>query len=114
MAARCMKIRIADGLPVEETAVVRKEDREKADALIKKLQDELIGNALRAMVKHPGRWDEVEGVREVLGPRFKDRPGGYCRIIKLAKRRLGDNGERAILEFVERTPREDAAPADAE
>ena len=43
---------------------------------------------------------------EVLGPRFKDRPGGYCRIIKLAKRRLGDNGERAILEFVERTPRE--------
>ena len=72
MAARCMKIRIADGLPVEETAVVRKEDREKADALIKKLQDELIGNALRAMVKHPGRWDEVEGVREFLGPRLEE------------------------------------------
>ncbi len=45
---------------------------------------------------------------DVLGPRFKDRPGGYCRIIKLSKRRLGDAGERAILEFVERTPREDA------
>ena len=72
MAARCMKIRIADGLPVEETAVVRKEDREKADALIKKLQDELIGNALRAMQKHPGRWDEVEGVRELLGPRLEE------------------------------------------
>jgi len=40
---------------------------------------------------------------DVLGPRFKDRPGGYCRILKLAKPRLGDNGQRAILEFVERT-----------
>ena len=45
---------------------------------------------------------------DVLGPRFQERPGGYCRIIKLAKRRLGDNGERAIIEFVERTPREEA------
>lgn len=41
---------------------------------------------------------------DTLGPRFKDRPGGYCRILKLAKPRLGDNGQRAILEFVERTP----------
>jgi large subunit ribosomal protein L17 len=50
----------------------------------------------------------VEKLFDVLGPRFAERPGGYCRIIKLAKRRLGDNGERAILEFVERTPREEA------
>jgi large subunit ribosomal protein L17 len=40
----------------------------------------------------------------VLGPRFQARAGGYCRILKLGKNRLGDNGERAILEFVERTP----------
>lgn len=46
----------------------------------------------------------------VLGPRFKARPGGYCRILKLAKPRLGDNGSRAILEFVERTPKEVEAP----
>ena len=46
---------------------------------------------------------------ETLGPRFKDRPGGYCRILKLAKPRLGDNGERAILEFVERTPKVEEA-----
>ena len=51
---------------------------------------------------------------ETIGPRFKSRPGGYCRILKLAKPRLGDNGSRAILEFVERTPKEqepEAAPA---
>jgi large subunit ribosomal protein L17 len=47
----------------------------------------------------------------VLGPRFSARRGGYCRILKLGKNRLGDNGERAILEFVERTPKEEAAAA---
>lgn len=35
-----------------------------------------------------------------LGPRFADRNGGYTRILKLAKPRLGDAGDRAILEFV--------------
>ena len=43
---------------------------------------------------------------ETIGPRFKSRPGGYCRILRLAKPRLGDNGSRAILEFVERTKKE--------
>ena len=49
---------------------------------------------------------------DVLGPRFLDRPGGYCRILKLSKPRLGDNGTRAILEFVERTPKEEAVAAE--
>ncbi|HKX45576.1 MAG TPA: 50S ribosomal protein L17 [Planctomycetota bacterium] len=50
------------------------------------------------------RSDEaVTKLFEVLGPRFRERPGGYCRILKLAKPRLGDNGQRAILEFVERS-----------
>lgn len=35
-----------------------------------------------------------------VAPRFADRPGGYTRILKLAKPRLGDAGPRAILEFV--------------
>ena len=33
-------------------------------------------------------------------PRFADRPGGYTRILRLAKPRLGDAGTRAMLEFV--------------
>ena len=52
----------------------------------------------------------VKKLFETLGPRFKSRPGGYCRILKLAKPRLGDNGARAILEFVERAPKEESAP----
>lgn len=35
-----------------------------------------------------------------IGPRFIDRPGGYTRILRLCKPRLGDAGTRAILEFV--------------
>lgn len=55
----------------------------------------------------------VKKLFATLGPRFAARPGGYCRILKLSKPRLGDNGERAILEFIERTPKpkEEAAPA---
>jgi large subunit ribosomal protein L17 len=35
-----------------------------------------------------------------IAPRFVDRDGGYTRILRLAKPRLGDAGTRAILEFV--------------
>jgi large subunit ribosomal protein L17 len=56
----------------------------------------------------------VQKLFGVIGPRFAKRDGGYCRILKLSKPRLGDNGARAILEFVERTPREKTeAPAEA-
>jgi large subunit ribosomal protein L17 len=37
---------------------------------------------------------------EEIAPRFDDRPGGYTRVLKLATPRLGDAGDRAILEFV--------------
>jgi large subunit ribosomal protein L17 len=37
---------------------------------------------------------------DTVAPRFTDRPGGYTRILRLAKPRLGDAGTRAILEFV--------------
>ena len=35
-----------------------------------------------------------------VAPRFSDRTGGYTRVLKLARPRLGDAGPKAILEFV--------------
>ena len=35
-----------------------------------------------------------------LAERYKDRDGGYCRIIKLGKKRLGDNSEMAIIQLL--------------
>ena len=56
--------------------------------------------------------DAVKKLFDVIGPRFSARKGGYCRILKLSKPRLGDNGTRAILELVERTPKAvEPAPA---
>ena len=37
---------------------------------------------------------------EELAERYKDRLGGYCRIIKLGKNRLGDNSEMAIVQLL--------------
>ncbi|MHC4632798.1 MAG: 50S ribosomal protein L17 [Planctomycetota bacterium] len=35
-----------------------------------------------------------------LAPRYLDRPGGYTRIIPLSLRRLGDNGQLVLLQFI--------------
>jgi large subunit ribosomal protein L17 len=43
----------------------------------------------------------VKKLFEVIGPRYKERNGGYCRIVK-AGFRYGDNAPRAVIEFVDR------------
>ncbi|MGD9845397.1 MAG: 50S ribosomal protein L17 [Variibacter sp.] len=43
----------------------------------------------------------VKKLFEVLGPRYKERNGGYTRIIK-AGFRYGDSAPVAVIEFVER------------
>lgn len=53
--------------------------------------------------------EAVAKLFDTLGPRFKARPGGYTRILKLAKPRLGDAGDQALIEFVERSENVGAA-----
>ena len=45
----------------------------------------------------------VRKLFEVLGPRYKERNGGYTRIMK-AGFRYGDNAAMAVIEFVDRDP----------
>ena len=43
----------------------------------------------------------VKKLFAVLGPRYKDRSGGYTRVLK-AGFRFGDNAAMAVIEFVDR------------
>lgn len=45
--------------------------------------------------------DQVRKLFGTLGPRYKDRNGGYIRILK-AGYRYGDNAPVAVIEFVDR------------
>ncbi len=47
----------------------------------------------------------VKVLFEEVAPRFADRDGGYTRILRLARPRLGDAGTRVILEFVGKNDR---------
>jgi large subunit ribosomal protein L17 len=44
---------------------------------------------------------QVKKLFEVIGPRYKERNGGYTRIMK-AGFRYGDNAAQAVIEFVDR------------
>jgi large subunit ribosomal protein L17 len=42
----------------------------------------------------------IKHIFENVAPRFEDRPGGYTRIIKLGRHRLGDAAELVVVQFV--------------
>ena len=62
--------------------------------------------ARRRALKLLGDKQAVRILFEEIAPRFEDRPGGYTRVLRLAKPRLGDAGPQAILEFVGKNDRE--------
>lgn len=47
-----------------------------------------------------------------LGARYRNRPGGYTRIIKIGRRR-GDNAPMSLIELVDEAPRAAKAAASA-
>jgi len=61
--------------------------------------------------------DMVKKLFDVIGPRYKDRAGGYTRVLK-AGFRFGDSAPRAVIELVDRDPaakgRDDKARVEAE
>ncbi len=43
---------------------------------------------------------QIKKIFEEIGPRYKERKGGYTRIIKLGRRKLGDRSPMAVIELV--------------
>jgi large subunit ribosomal protein L17 len=56
--------------------------------------------ARRRLIRLLGDKQAVSILFDEIAPRFADRDGGYTRVLRLAKPRLGDAGAQAILEFV--------------
>ena len=42
----------------------------------------------------------VKHIFDNVAPRYKDRTGGYTRIVRLGKRRIGDGGEICVFQLV--------------
>ena len=53
----------------------------------------------RYLLRHLQTENSVKKLIEVLGPKYKDRPGGYTRILKVANRK-GDNASQVVIELV--------------
>ena len=58
-------------------------------------------HARRQAISQLGSVEIVRKLFDTIGPRYKDRQGGYTRVLK-AGFRYGDNAALAVIEFVDR------------
>lgn len=71
--------------------------------MIEKLVTKAKNNTLhskRVVSRKLKSWDSIPKLFDEISPKFKDRPGGYTRIINIGYRNT-DGAEIAILEFIE-------------
>ncbi|WP_119156755.1 50S ribosomal protein L17 [Caldimonas tepidiphila] len=98
---------------IKTTVPKAKELRRVVEPLITLAKEPTVANRRLAFDRLRNR-ENVVKLFDVLGPRFKARPGGYTRILKMGFR-VGDNAPMAYVELVERTEavEAEAAPAQA-
>lgn len=80
-----------------------KEYRARAEKLITLGKVKTLARIRRAQVDLRRR-DLLTKLFDVVGPSFKDRQGGYTRIVRLPGKRLGDKGQKCYLELVSHVP----------
>jgi len=95
---------------IKTTVPKAKELRKVVEPLITLAKEPTLANRRLAFDRLRDR-DIVTKLFNELGPRFKARPGGYTRILKMGFR-VGDNAPMAYVELVDRAE-EAAAPAEA-
>jgi large subunit ribosomal protein L17 len=95
---------------IKTTVPKAKELRRVVEPLITLAKEPTLANKRLAFDRLRNR-DNVVKLFNVLGPRFKARPGGYTRILKMGFR-VGDNAPMAYVELVERTEVVEAAAED--
>ncbi len=98
---------------IKTTVPKAKELRRVIEPMITLSKEATVANRRLAFDRLRDR-DSVTKLFDVLGPRFKARPGGYTRILKMGFR-VGDNAPMALVEFVDRAvevaPAEDTSEA---
>ena len=85
------------------TLAKAKEYRPHAEKIISLGRNKTLHN-IRLAERKLATKDVIRKLFDEIGPRFRDRPGGYTRIRKLSKPRLNDCAPRAILELVDYVP----------
>ncbi|MEJ2802979.1 50S ribosomal protein L17 [Comamonadaceae bacterium PP-2] len=85
---------------IKTTVPKAKELRRVIEPLITLSKEATVANRRLAFSRLRNR-DNVVKLFDVLGPRFKARPGGYTRILKMGFR-VGDNAPMALIELVDR------------
>ena len=96
---------------IKTTVPKAKELRRVVEPMITLAKEATVANRRLAFDRLRDR-DSVTKLFEGLGPRFKARPGGYTRILKMGFR-VGDNAPMALVELVERSDSASETPADA-
>ena len=96
---------------IKTTVPKAKELRRVVEPMITLAKEATVANRRLAFDRLRDR-DSVTKLFDVLGPRFKARPGGYTRILKMGFR-VGDNAPMALVELVERTDNTAEAAVDA-
>ena len=86
---------------IKTTVPKAKELRRVIEPMITLAKEDSVANRRLAFNRLRDR-DSVTKLFNDLGPRFKARPGGYTRILKMGFR-VGDNAPMAYMELVERT-----------